>query len=54
MVMRSLLLEHSLLGVIQLADFVKIPLQKSGGMLAMVDTYCLFNRARGTGQSTKN
>ncbi|KAL3696045.1 hypothetical protein R1sor_010121 [Riccia sorocarpa] len=32
----------------QLADFVKIPLQKSGGMLAMVDAYCLFNRARGT------
>ncbi|BBN03385.1 ESCRT-II complex subunit VPS36 [Marchantia polymorpha subsp. ruderalis] len=32
----------------QLADFVKVPLQKSGGMLAMVDVYCLFNRARGT------
>ncbi|KAJ7569596.1 hypothetical protein O6H91_01G085500 [Diphasiastrum complanatum] len=32
----------------QLADFVKVPLQRSGGMLAMVDAYCLFNRARGT------
>ncbi|MCO5599202.1 hypothetical protein L7F22_053302 [Adiantum nelumboides] len=32
----------------QLADFVKVPLQKAGGMLALVDVYCLFNRARGT------
>ncbi|KAI5073533.1 hypothetical protein GOP47_0011546 [Adiantum capillus-veneris] len=32
----------------QLADFVYGPLQKAGGMLALVDIYCLFNRARGT------
>ncbi|CAK9869386.1 unnamed protein product [Sphagnum jensenii] len=32
----------------QLADFVREPLKRSGGMLAMVDAYCLFNRARGT------
>ncbi|KAH7433800.1 hypothetical protein KP509_07G086800 [Ceratopteris richardii] len=32
----------------QLADFVVVPLQKAGGMLALVDVYCLFNRARGT------
>jgi hypothetical protein len=33
----------------QLADFVRIPLEKAGGMIALVDVYCLFNRARGTG-----
>lgn len=32
----------------QLADFVKLPLEKAGGMLAMFDVYCLFNRAQGT------
>ncbi|XP_068659067.1 vacuolar protein sorting-associated protein 36 [Aristolochia californica] len=32
----------------QLADFVKIPLERSGGMIALIDVYCLFNRARGT------
>lgn len=32
----------------QLADFVKMPLDKAGGMIALVDVYCLFNRARGT------
>ncbi|XP_020583943.1 vacuolar protein sorting-associated protein 36 [Phalaenopsis equestris] len=32
----------------QLADFVKFPLEKAGGMIAMIDVYCLFNRARGT------
>ncbi|KAG0599933.1 hypothetical protein M758_12G189000 [Ceratodon purpureus] len=32
----------------QLADFVKDPVQRAGGMLALVDAYCLFNRARGT------
>lgn len=32
----------------QLADFVKVPLHKAGGMLALLDVYCLFNRARGT------
>lgn len=32
----------------QLADFVKVPVQKAGGMLSLVDVYCLFNRARGT------
>ncbi|KAG9458651.1 hypothetical protein H6P81_003159 [Aristolochia fimbriata] len=32
----------------QLADFVKIPLERSGGIIALIDVYCLFNRARGT------
>lgn len=32
----------------QLADFVKIPLERAGGMTALIDVYCLFNRARGT------
>uniref|UniRef100_A0A5B7CAP6 Vacuolar protein-sorting-associated protein 36 n=1 Tax=Davidia involucrata TaxID=16924 RepID=A0A5B7CAP6_DAVIN len=32
----------------QLADFVKIPLEKAGGMISLVDIYCFFNRARGT------
>ncbi|XP_078435539.1 EAP30/Vps36 family protein [Wolffia australiana] len=32
----------------QLADFVQLPLKKSGGMIALIDVYCLFNRARGT------
>lgn len=32
----------------QLADFVKLPLEKAGGMIALIDVYCLFNRARGT------
>ncbi|XP_058078378.1 vacuolar protein sorting-associated protein 36 [Magnolia sinica] len=32
----------------QLADFVKLPLEKNGGMIALIDIYCLFNRARGT------
>ncbi|KAK1315576.1 Vacuolar protein sorting-associated protein 36 [Acorus calamus] len=32
----------------QLADFVEVPLKKAGGMIALIDAYCLFNRARGT------
>ncbi|KAI8571533.1 hypothetical protein RHMOL_Rhmol01G0127200 [Rhododendron molle] len=32
----------------QLADFVKIPLERSGGMINLIDIYCVFNRARGT------
>ncbi|CAN1174455.1 Vacuolar protein sorting-associated protein 36, partial [Linum perenne] len=32
----------------QLADFVRIPLERAGGMINMIDIYCLFNRARGT------
>ncbi|KAG9151815.1 hypothetical protein Leryth_002085 [Lithospermum erythrorhizon] len=32
----------------QLADFVKSPLERSGGTLNLIDVYCLFNRARGT------
>ncbi|XP_014492218.1 vacuolar protein sorting-associated protein 36 [Vigna radiata var. radiata] len=32
----------------QLADFVKIPLEKAGGIINLIDIYCLFNRARGT------
>lgn len=32
-----------------LADFVRLPLERSGGMMNLIDIYCLFNRARGTG-----
>lgn len=32
----------------QLADFLQVPMEKAGGLLAVVDAYCLFNRARGT------
>ncbi|KAG6472164.1 vacuolar protein sorting-associated protein 36-like [Zingiber officinale] len=32
----------------ELADFVKLPLEKAGGMIALIDVYCLYNRARGT------
>ncbi|KAI4382631.1 hypothetical protein MLD38_008570 [Melastoma candidum] len=32
----------------QLADFVRIPLDRAGGMINLIDMYCLFNRARGT------
>jgi len=32
----------------QLADFLTVPLNAAGGMLALVDVYCAFNRARGT------
>ncbi|XP_038990810.1 vacuolar protein sorting-associated protein 36-like isoform X2 [Hibiscus syriacus] len=32
----------------QLADFVKTPLERAGGMINLIDAYCLFNRARGT------
>ncbi|XP_012574305.1 vacuolar protein sorting-associated protein 36 [Cicer arietinum] len=32
----------------QLADFVKVPLERSGGIINLIDIYCLFNRARGT------
>jgi len=35
-----------------LADFVKIPLEKAGGIINLIDIYCLFNRARGTGSNT--
>ncbi|KAJ7949459.1 vacuolar protein sorting-associated protein 36 [Quillaja saponaria] len=32
----------------QLADFVRIPLDRAGGVINLIDIYCLFNRARGT------
>ncbi|KAF5729370.1 putative Vacuolar protein sorting protein [Tripterygium wilfordii] len=32
----------------QLADFVRTPLERAGGMINLIDIYCLFNRARGT------
>lgn len=32
----------------QLADFMKEPLRKAGGMLTLTDVYCIYNRARGT------
>jgi hypothetical protein len=38
------------LSLLQLSDFVGPILAKSGGMMALVDVYCFFNRARGTGE----
>jgi len=32
----------------QLAEFLMKPLERHGGMLSLVDVYCLYNRARGT------
>jgi len=32
----------------QLADFLHRPLEKTGGMMALTDVFCVFNRARGT------
>ena len=32
----------------QLADWLPKPLAHFGGMLALTDVYCFFNRARGT------
>lgn len=32
----------------QLADFLRTPLDRAGGMINLIDAYCLFNRARGT------
>ena len=32
-----------------MADFVRLPLERAGGMMNLIDIYCLFNRARGTG-----
>ena len=32
----------------ELADFLAQPLEAAGGMLALTDIYCMFNRARGT------
>ena len=32
----------------QLAQCLKAPIEKVGGMMAMADVYCLFNRARGS------
>jgi len=32
----------------QLAQFLKKPLERRGGMMSLVDVYCLYNRARGT------
>jgi EAP30/Vps36 family len=32
----------------QLADFLRVPLERAGGMMTLPDVYCLFNRARGT------
>lgn len=33
---------------VQLADFLRVPLERAGGMMTLPDVYCLFNRARGT------
>eukprot|EP01029_Cantina_marsupialis_P018468 TRINITY_DN4243_c0_g1_i1.p1 TRINITY_DN4243_c0_g1~~TRINITY_DN4243_c0_g1_i1.p1 ORF type:complete len:386 (-),score=124.37 TRINITY_DN4243_c0_g1_i1:121-1278(-) len=32
----------------QLAGFLEKPIEKAGGMVALVDLYCIYNRARGT------
>jgi hypothetical protein len=32
----------------QLGDWLQKPLERFGGMIALTDLYCLFNRARGT------
>ena len=32
----------------QLCDFLTSPLQQAGGIMALSDVYCLYNRARGT------
>jgi ESCRT-II complex subunit VPS36 len=34
--------------MLQLADFLRGPLERAGGMMTLPDVYCLFNRARGT------
>ncbi|KAK9912217.1 hypothetical protein M0R45_036088 [Rubus argutus] len=34
--------------IVPLSDFVRIPLERAGGMMNLIDIYCLFNRARGT------
>jgi ESCRT-II complex subunit VPS36 len=31
----------------QLAEFLKVPMEKNGGILTLSDIYCIFNRARG-------
>ncbi|KAI8824178.1 EAP30/Vps36 family-domain-containing protein [Fimicolochytrium jonesii] len=38
----------------QLADFLEKVLAKHGGMIALTDLYCLFNRARGTALISPN
>jgi len=32
----------------QLSDFLTARVERAGGMMALPDVYCLFNRARGT------
>lgn len=32
----------------QLATFLRVPLERAGGMMTLPDVFCLFNRARGT------
>lgn len=34
--------------LLQLADFLRAPLESAGGMMTLPDVFCLFNRARGT------
>ena len=36
------------LPLLQLSTFLTTPLDKAGGLLALTDVYCIFNRARGT------
>lgn len=37
----------------QICDFVKLYLPKNNGIISLVDVYCLYNRARGTGMNFK-
>ncbi|EFN52457.1 hypothetical protein CHLNCDRAFT_12611, partial [Chlorella variabilis] len=32
----------------QLADFLRVPMERASGMMPLPDVYCLYNRARGT------
>ena len=34
----------------QLAEFLQKVLERTSGMIALIDVYCVFNRARGVGE----
>lgn len=34
----------------QLAEFLQRVLERTSGMIALIDVYCVFNRARGVGE----
>ena len=31
-------------GALQLADFLRAPLERAGGMMPLPDVYCMYNR----------